>query len=535
VTPTRSYDAVVIGAGHNGLVCAAYLAKAGLRTLVLEGSGRVGGALATGEIEPGVRAPTYAHTIGRLRSSVVRDLRLTAHGLRTIRPDVRAFAPQPDGRSITLWANAAATANELRAWSSKDADAYPRFDRKVRALASFLAYLHAATPPDIESPSLADALAGMKLGRALRGLGGAGHTREALRVLPMAVADLVGEEFETVALRGVLAARGVRLAAMGPWSAGTALHFLADSVGGDGGAAGETVYAMGGPGALADALAGAVRAAGAEIRYGAAVVAVAGGGDRVTGVVLGEGEEIAARAVVSGADPKRTLTRLVDPVALGPRLAWRAGNIRTPGVVAKVNLSLAALPTFPVTAGDEPHRLHGRILIAPSVDYLERAFDHSKYGRISEEPFLEATIPTLTDPTLAPPDRHVMSILFQYAPYRLRGEGLDERRDEIGDLTLRTLERYAPGLTAQVTARQVITPLDLERDLGLTEGHPLHGEPALDQFFAWRPLFGHARYRLGLPGLYLCGSGAHPGGGVTGAPGANCAREVLADLRRRGV
>jgi phytoene dehydrogenase-like protein len=222
---------------------------------------------------------------------------------------------------------------------------------------------------------------------------------------------------------------------------------------------------------------------------------------------------------------------LVDPVVLGPGLVWRASNIRTPGVVAKVNLVLSGLPRFSGVSDEE--QLAGRIVIAPSIDYLEHAFDASKYGRISEEPYLEATIPTIADPSLAPEGTHVMSVLMQYAPYALRDGEWETEREGLGDLVLKSLEVSAPGISDLVTARQVLTPVDLESDYGLTGGHPLHGEPALDQFFAWRPLLGHARYRLGVPGLYLCGPGAHPGGGITGGPGANAAREVLADLKKR--
>jgi phytoene dehydrogenase-like protein len=291
------------------------------------------------------------------------------------------------------------------------------------------------------------------------------------------------------------------------------------------------VYARGGPGALADALAAAVRSFGGEIVTGVEVASIASRDGRVTGVTTTDGREYRANVVASGADPKRTLVGMVDPVALGPTLAWRAGNLRLPGVVSKVNLALSGLPVFPGAEG-EGERLRGRIVIAPSVEYLERGFDASKYGETSEHPYLEATIPSLSDPTLAPDGTHVMSVLVQWTPYHRRGGDWDADRDALGDSVLATLEGYAPGLSSLVTARQVITPLDLERDYGLTEGHPMHGEQALDQFFAWRPLLGHARYRIPpIDGLYLVGSGAHPGGGVTGGPGMNAAREILADLK----
>jgi phytoene dehydrogenase-like protein len=528
VTATNRYDAIVIGAGHNALVTTALLAKAGQRVVVLEKRDRVGGQLDTVEIAMGVRAPGLAHTVGRLRTSVVDRLDLHRHGFEPIAPDVRVFAPQPDGPALTLWSDPARTAADLRGISAKDAAAYPLFDRKVRSVASFLAYLNVATPPDVKNLAFADLLTGLRAGRAFRELG-AKAGRETTRVLPMAVADLVAEMFESDAVKGAIASRAVQFVSMGPWSAGTAFVLLNDSAGNDGGAAGQTVYARGGPGALAEALASAARSFGAEIRTGAEVTSVVTREHRAIGVALASGEELSARVVVSGADPKRTLTSLIDPVILGPELVWRAGNIRTPGVVSKVNLALSGLPAF---NGAEPERLRGRIVIAPSIDYLERGFDASKFGRVSDEPYLEATIPTLSDPSLAPAGTHVMSVIAQWTPYRLREGDWKAERERLGDVVVKTLEGYAPGLGDLVTARRVLSPVDLEHEYGFSQGHPLHAEPGLDQFFAWRPLLGHARYRFGIDGLYLCGSGAHPGGGVTGGPGANAAREILNDLRK---
>ncbi|HEX6330839.1 MAG TPA: NAD(P)/FAD-dependent oxidoreductase [Actinomycetota bacterium] len=524
-----AYDAVVVGAGHNGLVAAAYLARAGRSVLVLERRERVGGILDTVDLGDGVRAPGIVHTVGRLRSSVISDLGLVRHGFVAIEPEVRVFAPQPDGPALTLWADAARTATELRDRSAPDAEAYAAFDRRIRSLASFLSYLHAITPPDVKNPSMADALNGLKLGNAFRRLGPR-PGREATRAISMAIADYVAETFETDAVRGAIAARATQYTTMGPWSAGTTAVLLADSAGNDGGAPGQSTICAGGPGALAQALANAARAFGAEIRTEAEVRAVITRNHRAIGVALGSGEEVAGRAVVSSADPKRTLTTLVDPVEIGPHLRWRATNIRTPGTVSKVDLALSGLPAF--RGADSPGRLAGRIVLAPSIDHLEKAFDHSKYGRMSEEPYLEATIPTISDPSLAPKGRHVMSVVAQWTPYSLRDGDWAHERDRLADVVVKTLEAHAPGLGELVTARRVTTPVDLEADYGLTGGHVYHAEPGLDQFFVWRPLLGHARYRLGLPGLYLCGSGAHPGGGVTGAPGANAAREVLADLRR---
>jgi phytoene dehydrogenase-like protein len=534
-TSMNGYDAIVVGAGHNGLTAAAYLARGGLRVLVLEARDVVGGAAVTEELAPGARVPALAHTVGRLRPSVARELDLARHGLSLVAPEVRVFAPQPDGRAVTLWADLARTVEALRPWSEDDAVSYVEFDRQVRRLGRFLADLGDEAPPDVRAPGLGDALLGLRLGRAFRGLG-RDDGRTALRVLAMAAADFVGESFRTEAIRATLSWRSVRYTAMGPWSAGTTAVLLADAAGNDGGAAGETVFARGGPSALSDALAAAAGEAGAEIRTGARVVAVTTEDGAATGVVLEGGEEIAAPAVVSGLDPKRLLTDLVDPVTVGPAMRWRAGNIRTPGSVAKVNLVLDGLPEFPAVGGDA-RLLRGRIQVGTtSIDDVERAFDPSKYGRLPAAPVLEATIPSLVDPSLvagAPEGTQVMSVLLQWVPTVPAEGDWASRRDEVGDLALRTLETVAPGISGRVTARQILTPADLESEYGLPGGHPLHAEPGLDSFFLWRPLLGWARYRMPVEGLYLAGSGAHPGGGVTGAPGRNAAREVIADRKRR--
>ena len=540
------WDAVVVGGGHNALVAAAYLARDGLRTLVLERRERLGGAADTANLARHIRVPALAHTVGRLRPSVQRDLGLSRHGLSLVAPDVRVFAPNPDGGAVVLWSDVQQTAAGLwaraadtgtggaRASAARDADAYLAFDQRVRDLGRFLDQLGRSVPPDTAAPGLDDAIAALRLGRSFRGLGRDG-TRTLLRVLPMAVADLVGESFDDDGLQAAIAWRGVRYGAVGPWSAGTATTLLTDGAGNDGGAAGETVFARGGPGALATALAEAARAVGVEIRTEAEATAITARDGVATGVVLAGGEEIPARAVVSGLDPKRTLLGLLDEVALGPALAWRAGNIRTPGVTAKVNLAVRRLPHFPA-AGDDERPLRGRILVAPGIDAMERAFDASKYGRWSERPILEATIPSLVDPSLVEGARagtHVISVIAQYAPYALRGRDWETDREAFGDAVVEVLESVAPGIGKLVSHRQVLLPADLERDYGLTGGHPLHAEAALDQWFLWRPLLGHGRYRIALERLYLCGSGAHPGGGVTGGPGQNAAREVLADLRKR--
>jgi len=512
------------------------MARSGLRVLVLEARDRVGGATVTEELAPGVRVPSLAHTVGRLRPSIARELELGKQGLSLVAPEVRVFAPQPDGRAVSLWADLGRTVDALRPWSEDDATAWVEYDRRVRSLSRFLADLGDEAPPEIKAPGFADALLGLRLGRAFRGLG-KHDGRTILRVLAMAAADFVAESFDTEAIRATAAWRGVRYTAMGPWSAGSTQVLLADAAGNEGGAAGETVFAKGGPSALSDAIAAAALAAGAEIRTGARVAQVSTTDGAVTGVVLEGGDEIAAPRVVSGLDPKQLLTELVDPVTVGPSMRWRAANIRTPGSVAKINLVLDGTPDFP-SAGGDARLLRGRIQVnTTSIDAMEHAFDASKYAGVASEPVLEATIPSLVDPSLvagAPAGTQVMSVLMQWMPKDPPEGGWAGRREAIGDLALEALETVAPGLGARVTARQVLTPADLESEYGLTGGHPLHAEPALDSFFLWRPLLGWARYRMPVPGLYLAGSGAHPGGGVTGAPGRNAAREVIADRRKGG-
>ncbi|MFM7719132.1 MAG: phytoene desaturase family protein [Actinomycetota bacterium] len=521
-----THDVVVIGAGHNGLATAALLARAGRKVLVVERRERVGGLLDTEEVVPGVRVPGPFLTVGRLRPSLVATLRLADHGYRPVVPAARVFAPQADGTAITLWADVDRTARELGTREPADAEAWSRVDAEVRGLARFVRAIQASTPPDLESPSLADAMTGLRLGRAFRRLGARGG-REATRLLPMAVADLLAERFRDPALRGTLAVRGVRHTGMGPWSAGTAAVFLTDAAEGpEDGLAGEATQAVGGPGALAEALAAAARAAGAEIRLGAEVVSLRMSDGRVAGVVLADGEEIAARAVASAADPKRTLTTLADPVELGPHLRWRARNIRTPGTVSRVDLVCSGLPAF---RGGDPERLAGRIVVGGTIDDLERAHDATKYGRIADAPLLEATIPTLADPGLASEGRHVVSVLVQGTPYRLREGDWDAERERLVERVLARLEPVAPGIRGQVVASRALSPVDLERVYGVSGGHLLHADPGLDQWFAWRPLLGHARGPFGLPGLYLCGSGAHAGGGVTGGPAENAARAILRD------
>jgi phytoene dehydrogenase-like protein len=529
-------DVIVVGGGHNGLICATYLGRAGLRTLLLERRGDVGGAADTSELAPSARVPTAAHTVGRLTASVARELDLAGHGLRLVQPAALVTSVGGDGPPITLWSDPGRTAAGLASVSAHDAAAWEPFDAEVRALASTLWRLLLMTPPDTKEADAGLLASGLKFGWRYRQLESR-HAREFTRMLPMAIADYLEDNLESDALRAMIATRGIRYTSMGPHHGGTSAVMLTDSAGNRGGAAGESVYARGGPGALAAALSSAARAAGVEIRTAAEVIAIRDDHEAVTGVALADGEEIETDLVVSGMDPRTTLQALIDPETIGPELGWEIDNLRDRGAVAKVNLALSELPAFSGLDGDDgAMRLRGRIVIAPSIRYLDQAADAAKYGRVSEAPWVEATIPSLVDPLLtdgaaAGGVKHVMSVIAQTAPYALRESDWESERERFGDLVMSTLERAAPGISEQVVARQVLTPVDLERDFGMSGGHPLHLEPGLDQWFAWRPLLGYARHRMPVRGLYLCGSGAHPGGGITGLPGRSAAAAVLADRK----
>ncbi|MFZ0955097.1 MAG: NAD(P)/FAD-dependent oxidoreductase [Candidatus Sulfotelmatobacter sp.] len=518
-----------MGGGHNGLVAAFYFAKAGFKPLVIERREQVGGAAVTDEFHPGFRCSTLAHTAGPIRPEIVRDLHLEKHGLRLITPLVGVTALSPDGRALSLYQDADQSAQEIAAFSPKDAAKYASFQESLGKMGKVIAEALATTPPDIDHPSGGDLWSMLKTGRAIRNLGKKDMFR-LLRWGPMAVADLAAEYFETELLRAVVAARGIFGTFLGPWSAGSSLVLLIRAAG-DPHPAGSAHLAAGGMGALTQAMASAAKAAGAEIRSGVEVIEIRVKDGAATGVLLSTGEEIAAKAVVSNADPKRTLLKLTDSTHLSPDFVQKLQHYRGNGTVAKVNLALSGLPNFTAIENGNANALKGRIHIGHEIDYLERAFDESKYGNFSRQPYLEATIPSLTDPTLAPDGKHVMSIYMQYAPYKLKGDW-ESQRKELGQTVVKTLAQYAPNLPELILTHQIITPLDLEEKYGLTGGQIFHGDLALDQFFTMRPLLDWARYRTPIQNLYLCGSGTHPGVGLTGGSGANAAREILKELKR---
>ena len=527
----QTRDVVIIGGGHNGLVTAFYLAKAGFKPLVLERRGQPGGAAITEEFHPGFRGSILAHAAGPIRPDVLRDMRLQKHGLKLITPDVGVTALSPEGRALSLYNNAEKSAQEIAKFSQKDAGRYPVFQESLEKMGKVIGEVLTLPPPNIDNPSTGDLWGMLQTGRAVRNLGKKDMYR-LLRWGPMAVADLVAEYFDTELLRATIAARGIFGTFLGPWSAGSSLVLLIRAAG-DPHPGGSAWLAAGGMGSLTQAMASAAQQAGAEIRSGAEVIEVRVKEGVATSVVLSTGEEISAKAIISNADPKRTLLKLVDSTHLSPDFVMKLQHYRMLGTVAKVNLALSGLPQFTAQNGrGDTGALSGRIHIGPEIDYLERAFDDSKYGNFSRQPYLEATIPSLTDPSLAPEGKHVMSIYVQYAPYKLKGTDWETQRVPLGDTVVKTLAQYAPNLPELILSHQIITPQDLEDVYGLTSGHIFHGELSLDQFFTMRPLLDWARYRTPIQNLYLCGSGTHPGAGLTGGSGANAAKEILKDLKK---
>ena len=524
----------IIGGGHNALVTAFYLAKGGFKPVVLERREIVGGGAITEEFAPGFRASTLAHTIGPLREDILRDMQPAKFGCELLYPEPRVFAPAPDGQALLFYNDHAKTAGGIARLSAHDAENYTKFASKLQKIAAVFGQIAAITPPAIDKPSPEDLWNLLKTGRAVRSLGKTGMF-DLLRWGPMAAADFVAEFFETELIRATIAARGIFGAALGPWSAGSTAVLLLRAAA-DAHPVGAAAFPRGGMGALTSALADSAKKAGAEIRTGVAVRHIRVKDGAVTGLVFDDGEELAIEAIVSGVDPKRTFFDLLDPSQLDPTFAMRIKNVRLNGTVAKVHLALGDLPQFPALAsaiGADGARqaLSGRIHIGPEIDYLEKAFDASKYGEFSTAPYLDVTIPTLLDPSLAPEGKHVLSAYVQFAPFKLKKGSWDTRRDELGRAVTKTLEVYSPKLSGLVEAMQVITPQDLESTYGFTGGHIYHGELALDQLFTMRPILDWARYLTPIRGLYLCGSGTHPGNGLTGASGANAAKEIIRDLR----
>jgi phytoene dehydrogenase-like protein len=533
-------DALVIGAGHNGLVAAATLARAGRRVIVIERAARVGGCVITSDIVTNFRCPTLAHRAA-LAPEVIGQLDLAAHGLKILRATVRACGLTGQGRALAIHADPAATARELSAFSSADAARFSGFADSVRRVSSVLRHLLSAPVPDPDDGSVRDVMMLLDAGRRFRGLGRVDAYRM-LRWLPMPIADMTGEWFESEPLKALVAGDGILGGFLGPRSAGSAAVFLLRAST-DTGCVAPGWTAVGGPGAITQALADAARKAGAEIRTGLAVDQIVVGPNGARGVVLSSGEELTARAVVSSIDPKRTLLGMVDAAYLPPTFSRHLQNIRMRGATAKVNFAVNRPPDFVDLRGrpeaEQQAILSGCVRLSPHLDAIERAFDAAKYGGFSDAPWIELTVPSIADTSLAPAGKHVVSAYVQFVPYALRGSEWDAERDRLGDCVGRAIGRLAPGFEPSVLAREVITPVELETRYGLTGGQIFQGELALDQILWARPVLGWARHRTPVERLFLCGSGTHPGLGVDGRSGLLAAREVLhalesEPLRRRG-
>ena len=509
-----SYDAIVVGAGHNGLVCAAYLARAGLKVVVVERSERIGGACVTEELFPGFRISTASYSLSLMLPEVMSELGIS---LEIRQKDPAAFAPFDGGGGLFLWSDRARARESIAALSPRDADAFGRFEdlfeEAARRLRPLLAY--PATRKQARRAFRQSEVDGLFA-----------------KTVDGSIAEICEEYFETEAMQGLMASQGIIGSAAGPRTPGTAYVYLHHAFGEAAGRPGAWGFVRGGMGAITTALAEVVRSHGGEIRTAAPVTAIKlAERRRASGVVLESGEELDASVVCSNADPKRTLG-LLDDDGLPPEFVEDIDLTPSEGTVVKVNCALSGLPRFAgLAGGDAPGPEHlGTITVAPSIDYLEQACRAAAEGRPAEAMFCEAWIQSASEPDLAPPGKHTLSVFAQYVPYTLAEGTWDDRRDAVGDVVLGTLERHAPGLTDLVEDRVVLGPPDLEARFGLTGGNIFHGEILPDWLFDRRPAAGWHRHRWPLPGLYLCGSGAHPGGGVTGAPGRNAARAVLEDI-----
>ncbi|MFQ5701282.1 MAG: phytoene desaturase family protein [Acidobacteriota bacterium] len=525
--PSRSsYDAIVIGGGHNGLTCAAYLARAGRRVLVAERREVLGGAAVSEQLYPGVTFSVCSYVVSLLRPHIIRDLRLDGHGLQIIPLDC-SFLPLPDGRSLARWGDPQRTRHEIARFSPRDAEVYPEFSLAMTRLARFSKAIIDAPAPDPASLDPRELMNLLRLGRAMRNLDA--ETRYLnLQLMTMSAVDFLDRWFESDVLKSPMSVSGIIGTFLGVRSPGTAyvlLHHYMGEIDGNFRAWG---FAKGGTGGISLAIASAARAHGAEILTGTSVEKIRIASGKATGVVLANGDEISANVVVSGLDPHRTFLRLVGEGHLEEDFARQIRRFKMRGSSGKVNLAVDRVPEFSCRPGDGPH-LRGDIAIAPSIDYLERAYDQAKYGDFSERPYLNVVIPSLVDPSLAPPGKHVVSIFAQYAPYAIK-EGPSQwpaRREAFGDAVVDTLAEYCPTLKGSILYRQVLTPWDLEQEFGLTEGNIFHGELGLEQLLFLRPAAGWARYRTPIRNLWICASGTHPGGGVMAAPGELASRQLL--------
>jgi len=518
------YDAIVIGGGHNGLTAAAYLARAGRKVLVLERRHVVGGAAVTEEVFPGFKFSVCSYVVSLLRPEIIRDLDLPRHGLEILPLD-GTFTPMPNGDYLWRVNDHAKTQREIRRHSKLDAEAYDEYGKAMVEMARFVKPILNMTPPDPLSLNPRELMKLLFLGRRFRGLADVDRYNQ-VQLMTMSAVDFLDQWFETDVLKATMSASGIIGTFLGVRSPGTAYVLLHHYMGEIDGAFRSWGFARGGTGAISNAIAAAAREAGVEIRTEAAVARIAVTSGEASGVVLANGDEIHAGMVLSSVDPNLTFLKFVDAKELPEDFVEEVRRYKFRGSSGKVNMALDALPNFTCLPGEGPH-LRGALSISPSVDYMERAYDQAKYGEFSRRPYIDMVIPTLTDPSVAPPGKHILSCFVQYAPYKLASGRWDEQREAFGDTVVDTIAEYAPNIRDIILHRQVLTPLDLERDFGLTEGNIFQGELTLEQLFFARPVPGWAQYETPIRKLWMCGSATHPGGGIMGAPGRNAALRVL--------
>jgi phytoene dehydrogenase-like protein len=521
-----TYDAIVIGGGHNGLVTAAYLARAGKKVVVLEKRPRVGGAAVTEEIFPGFKFTMFSYVVSLLRPEIIRDLDLPRHGLHVL-PLESTVTPMENGDYLAAWGDHDETRRELYRHSPRDADAYDEYGRLMHHMAHAVRPILGMVPPDPTSFDPRDLLALLRLGRHFRGLG-AERLHALVKLMTMSSADFLDEWFETDVLKATKSASGIIGTFLGPRSPGTAYVLLHHYMGELDGVFRAWGFAKGGTGAVSEAIAAAARGFGAEIRCDAPAARVLVKGGRATGVALENGDELSAKVVVSGLDPRRTFLQLLEERELPAEFVSDIRRFKFRGSSGKVNLALDALPSFTCMPGVGRHH-RGAISISPSLEYVEHAYDDAKYGEFSRRPYMDIVFPSMIDPGMAPPGKHVMSVFVQYAPYHLNGGWNDAQREAFGDAVIDTIESFAPGLKSRILHRQVITPVDIERITGLSEGNIFQGELALHQLFFMRPAAGWAKFRTPVRAYYQCGAGTHPGGGIMGASGRLAALAILRD------
>ena len=528
----RIYDAIVVGAGHNGLTAACYLARAGLTTLVVERRDIVGGCCVTEEIAPGCKASTTSYIASMLRPEVIRDLRLAEHGLRMVPCDPALQVPFPDGQLVSWWSDRERVVAELRKISGRDADTFVRVDDRLKRLARYLQPFFLEPPPEVDTKSLHGWSDLLRVGKRFRGISSA-EISELVSFLTGSLGEFLDRNYESEKVKTLFLANNVYGKHGGPYQPGTALGLLFHLLsGGEHELQGFYGHVMGGMGAITGAMAAAARAFGVEIRTSAPVARIDSRNGRARGVVLEDGSEIRGRLVLSNADPKRTFLKMVAASELPPEFLHAVGGIKMDGPCAKVNMVLSEEPRFTGTPSHYDPQQRSLFTLVPSLEFAERCYDIAKFGEIPEQLWVDCVVASNADPSLAAPGRHIMTCFVQYVPYRLRQGTWDQNRELLGDRVVRKIAEYAPNVPQAILTRQVLTPLDLERTYGLTEGNIFHGELNLEQLFFNRPVAGWAQYRTPLAGLYLCGAGAHPGGGVTGAPGHNAAHQVLRDWKK---